>query len=147
MTSHQRPELIHFGTLEIFLPDDHPDTAARSLLAGGATADDAARQLPASSLAWALLAEHELSAEVNNPVAAYAYARTGYHRGLDSLRRAGWKGIGLIPADHVPNQGFLRALLALAQAADAIGEADEANRCQEFLGNSGTDEAEVAALR
>ena len=27
-------------------------------------------------------------------VEAYAYARTGYHRGLDALRRNGWKGFG-----------------------------------------------------
>src|SRR5690625_6782328 len=49
---------------------------------------------------------------------AYAFARTGYHRGLDALRRAGWRGHGPIPVDHEPNQGFLRALLGLAEAAD-----------------------------
>ena len=48
---------------------------------------------------------------------AYAYARTGYHRGLDSLRRAGWKGSGPVPWEHGPNRGFLRALWALAVAA------------------------------
>lgn len=79
-------------------------------------------------------------------MAAYAYARTGYHRGLDALRRAGWKGQGLIPADHETNQGFLRALLALAQAAEAIGETDEAERCTEFIANSGTSADEIAAL-
>ena len=67
---------------------------------------------------------------------AYAFARTGYHRGLDQLRRAGWKGYGPVPWEHEPNQGFLRALAALAIAADAIGEEDEAQRCQVFLADS-----------
>ena len=43
----------------------------------------------------------------------YAYARTGYHRGLDQLRRSGWKGAGPVPWSHEPNRGFLRALAAL----------------------------------
>ena len=69
-------------------------------------------------------------------IEAYAYARTGYHRGLDALRRAGWKGSGPIPWEHEPNRGFLRALHALGQAAAAIGEADEAKRCATFLADS-----------
>ena len=57
---------------------------------------------------------------------AYAYARVGYHRGLDALRRNGWKGHGPVPWAHLPNQGFLRALYALGRPRDCIGEADEA---------------------
>lgn len=148
MTTPPRPQPIQIGQIEVRLPQDHPDTRAREELAAGRTPDDVARDLPASSLAWAVLAERELAAggAGPNPVAAYAYARTGYHRGLDSLRRAGWKGQGRIPADHETNQGFLRALLALAQAADAIGETDEAARCEEFIGNSGTSADEISAL-
>ena len=55
-------------------------------------------------------------------MAAYAFARVGYHRSLDLLRRNGWKGHGPVPWEHVPNRGFLRALAALARAAAAIGE-------------------------
>jgi hypothetical protein len=77
-------------------------------------------------------------------IEAYAYARTGYHRGLDALRRNGWKGSGPIPWEHVPNQGFLRALHALGQAAAVIGESDEAERCATFLADS--DPAAVSAL-
>lgn len=127
------------------LPDG-ADGDARQVLSAGGEPRDAARQVPTSSLAWALLAEHAL-ADQGDPVAAYAYARTGYHRGLDSLRRAGWRGQGPIPVDHVPNQGFLRALLALSEAAEAIGEDDEAQRCGQFLVDSGTSTVEVAALR
>ena len=122
------------------------DADARGVLTGGGDLRDAARQVPTSSLAWALLAERALRDE-GDPVAAYAYARTGYHRGLDSLRRAGWRGRGPVPAQHEPNQGFLRALLALAEAAEAIGEDDEAERCAQFLVDSGTSAAEVAELR
>lgn len=122
------------------------DADARAVLTRGGDLRDAAREVPTSSLAWALLAERALRDE-GDPVAAYAYARTGYHRGLDSLRRAGWRGRGPVPAQHEPNQGFLRALLALAEAAEAIGEDDEAERCGQFLVDSGTSAAEVAELR
>ena len=66
-------------------------------------------------------------------VTAYAYARTGYHRGLDQLRRNGWKGFGPVPYSHEPNRGFLRCVAALARAADAIGESDEYARCVDLL--------------
>ena len=93
-----------------------------------------AAQYPAASYPWAMLAREALAD--GEPVMAYAYARTGYHRGLDTLRRAGWRGHGPIPAAHEPNQGFLIALLALAEAADRIGEADEAQRCRSLAEDS-----------
>src|SRR5690606_22523195 len=63
---------------------------------------------PAYSAAWAALAARALAA--GDAVTAYAYARTGYHRGLDQLRRHGWRGSGPVPWPHVPNRGFLRSL-------------------------------------
>jgi len=116
------------------LPAD--DSAAGALTdADTAGTDEAyaevAGRFPAYSAAWAALAERAIAA--GQPVTAYAYARTGYHRGLDQLRRGGWKGHGPVPWEHRPNQGFLRCLHALAVAADAIGEADEAARCAQFL--------------
>jgi hypothetical protein len=62
--------------------------------------------------------------------------RTGYHRGLDLLRRSGWKGTGPIPWEHAPNRGFLRALWALAVAAGRIGDTVEQERCAQFLRDS-----------
>jgi Protein of unknown function (DUF3151) len=147
--SHDHANLLG-GPAPTLLPADHPDTAAREALAGGADLREAARRGPASSLVWALLAERALTGHDKHPadpVAAYAFARTGYHRGLDALRRAGWRGQGPIPLAHEPNQGFLRALLALADAADAIGEADEAQRCATFLADSGVSADGVRALR
>jgi hypothetical protein len=92
---------------------------------------------PASSICWALLAEASLKVDTpEGNIAAYAYARTGYHRGLDALRRAGWKGTGPIPWEHAPNRGFLRALWALSDAAGRIGDRVEQERCAQFLRDS-----------
>ena len=87
-----------------------PTPEATKMLAEGKPAVEVAAAFPTFSLAWALLAE--LALEGNRFVEAYAYARTGYHRGLDALRRNGWKGHGPIPWSHEPNQGFLRCLAA-----------------------------------
>ena len=73
----------------------------------------------------------------------YAYARVGYHRSLDLLRRNGWKGHGPVPWSHEPNRGFLRTLAALTRAASAIGETAEAERCAEFLKDSSPEAAEA----
>jgi hypothetical protein len=111
---------------------ERPEAQAAS--DGGTDPGKIVRAYPDFSEAWALLAERALQG--GDPVAAYAYARTGYHRGLDQLRRAGWKGFGPVPWKHRPNQGFLRALAALARAADEIGETEEYERCSKFLADS-----------
>ncbi|WP_084252853.1 DUF3151 domain-containing protein [Devriesea agamarum] len=113
------------------LPEDHPDSTVSLGLASGESAEHLAAAYPAASLAWAVLAEQAL--EKGEAVAAYAYARTGYHRGLDALRRAGWRGQGPVPFKHGPNRGFLRALMALGQAAELIGERDEVQRIATFV--------------
>jgi hypothetical protein len=110
------------------LPSDSEAEAA--LLADENPAIVAAAH-PSASVAWAALAEDALAED--RAVTAYAYARTGYHRGLDKLRRNGWKGFGPVPFAHEPNQGFLRCVAALARAADAIGETDEYGRCLDLL--------------
>ena len=126
------------GPPPTLLPDE---VAPRELLERGAGAVDVAAAHPTSSLAWALLAEQAYAREAY--VECYAYARTGYHRGLDALRRAGWQGYGLVPASHTPNLGFLRALNALGLAAAAIGETDEAARIRQFLHDSDPAAAEA----
>ena len=70
------------------------------------------------------------------PVTAYAFARTGYHRGLDQLRRAGWHGHGPVPGSTSPTRASCARCTLLGAAAAAIGEDDEAARCQEFLADS-----------
>ncbi|WP_295698868.1 DUF3151 domain-containing protein [Lapillicoccus sp.] len=128
------------GMPETRLPVD--PAAAR--LAGGDDPVTVATAYPASSLAWATLAEHALDAD--HPVEAYAYARTGYHRGLDALRRSGWRGQGPVPWAHEPNRGFLRAVGALSRAARAIGEHDEEQRCATLLRDSSREAADALGV-
>jgi hypothetical protein len=110
------------------LPDDDE---AHALLEGGAGPRQVAAAYPTYALAWAMLAEQAL--DDGDEVAALAYARTGYHRSLDQLRRNGWKGHGPVPWEHAGNQGFLRSVNALRLASAALGEDDEATRCALFL--------------
>jgi hypothetical protein len=112
-----------------------PEDPAAAQLAAGDEPRDVVVAHPESPLAWATLAERAL-AEGSDDVVAYAFARVGYHRSLDLLRRNGWKGQGPVPWEHVPNRGFLRALAALAKAAAAIGETAEEERCGQFLRDS-----------
>ncbi len=86
---------------------------------------------PASSFGWAALAQR--AAAAGSWIESYAYARVGYHRGLDSLRRAGWKGTGPVPWSHQPNRGVLVCISALGAAAAAIGETPEVDRCRALL--------------
>jgi len=123
-------------------PTKLPVDPATALLASGGDPVEIAAQHPTSSAAWAALAEEALGRGF--AVEGYAYARTGYHRGLDALRKSGWRGTGPVPWSHEPNQGFLRALHALALAAAAIGETDEVERCSTFLDDC--DPAAAAAL-
>ncbi|MEJ5928351.1 DUF3151 domain-containing protein [Corynebacterium sp. H128] len=94
---------------------------------------------PENPEAWALLAE-----KAEDPLVRYAFARTGYHRGLDLLRGNGWKGFGPVPAAHAPNLGVLRAIAQLALAAREIGEDAEYDRCRALL--SDCDNSVVESL-
>ena len=122
-------ENLMAGPPPTLLPDDAPE--ADAALARGDDPATVAAAYPTHLAAWATLAERALAA--GEAVAAYAYARVGYHRGLDALRRNGWKGHGPVPWSHGPNRGFLRSLAALGRAAGAIGETAEETRCAEFL--------------
>ncbi len=114
------------------LPGD-PD--AEAALARGEEPAEVAAAHPRASAAWAALAERALESGggLGKTVEGYAYARTGYHRGLDALRRSGWKGHGPVPWSHEPNRGFLRCVTLLARAAEGIGETDEHERCIALL--------------
>ena len=119
------------------LPEE-PEVNAR--YEAGDLPEEIAQRFPASSLAWALAAEDAWGE--GRTLESYAYARVGYHRGLDSLRGAGWKGAGPVPWEHEPNRGFLRALYSLGRAAAAIGETDEVDRITKFLNDSDSSAAE-----
>lgn len=141
------------GVTETELPPQPPELTtalAEALASRQADADaglvvvgkrlrDVAAAHPAFLDAWARLAEWALDA--GDAVAAYAFARTGYHRGLDAVRKAGWGGQGPVPWRHEPNRGFLRSVHGLMRAAGAIGEQDEASRCRTFLLELDPDDA------
>ena len=107
------------------------DPEAGRELTEGIPAAEVAAHHPTHSAAWAALGEDALDG--GRVIEAYAYARTGYHRGLDALRRNGWKGYGPVPWAHEPNRGFLRCVTVLARAAEAIGETAEHDRCTQLL--------------
>ncbi|MEX0952689.1 MAG: DUF3151 family protein [Nitriliruptoraceae bacterium] len=85
-------------------------------------------QHPTLIAGWASLAEL-----TTDPVESYAYARTGYHRGLDALRGAGWGGRGYVRWSIPANRGALRCIAALRAAAEQIGETSEVERLHGFL--------------
>ena len=119
------------GLPETVLPVEPTDALTR--LANASTRDDVAAVVadyPRSLNGWATLGE---LVEADDRVGAYAFFRVGYHRGLDALRGAGWRGSGYVRWRHEENRGFLRALDGLGRMAAAIGESDEAARCSEFL--------------
>lgn len=116
-------------------PTHLPDDPAAAELANGDRSAAVVRRHPASPFAWAALADQARD-EGADDVTVYAYARVGYHRSLDLLRRNGWKGHGPVPWEHEPNRGFLRSLAALTEAAGRIGEDHERDRCDQFLRDS-----------
>ena len=131
------PSSVNFteGTPETVLDPPPPELQAAleeaAAQTGQARRDAYARVAAASPRcleAWAGLAE-----SVEDPVERYAYARVGYHRGLDALRASGWRGSGFVRWAHPSNRGFLRSLDALRAAAAIIGETEEEERCAIFL--------------
>ena len=119
------------GPPPTYLPDDPADAE----LARGDEPAAVVRRHPASPAAWAALARQAREQGADD-VTVYAYARVGYHRSLDLLRRHGWKGHGPVPWEHEANRGFLRALWALSVAAGRFGETVEEDRCAQFLRDS-----------
>lgn len=128
------------GPDDTLLPEE-PDVLA-SIANTGLDAADVVVAHPASPLAWALLSNNAYNAE--KMIESYAFARVGYHRGLDALRKGGWKGHGPVPWSHAPNRGVLRAVYALQRAADAIGEEAEVERLGALLAES--DPTAAAAI-
>jgi hypothetical protein len=113
-----------------------PDDAREAL--AGALATDVEVQLTALS---AVVADHptliggwaELAARGREPIERYAYARVGYHRGLDALRANGWGGRGFVRWSNPTNRPFLTCLVRLQRAAEEIGETAEVERIAGFL--------------
>jgi hypothetical protein len=75
----------------------------------------------------------ELSLLGRDPIERYAYARVGYHRGLDALRANGWGGRGFVRWSRATNRPLLACLAHLRSAAEEIGEDREVERLTAFL--------------
>jgi len=99
------------------------DRTARKVAIGDLVAEQ-----PTFIEGWAALAT--LGQE---PIERYAYARVGYHRGLDALRANGWGGSGLVRWSVLSNRPFLTCLVRLREASRAIGEDAEVGRIDAFL--------------
>lgn len=118
---------------EVVLPPA-PAEAVTRLEAAAADAE------PRSALA-PVVADHPtllegwaaLAAVGRDPIERYAFARVGYHRGLDALRANRWGGTGLVRWREASNRGFLRCLVRLRDAAAEIGETAEVERIAAFL--------------
>jgi hypothetical protein len=113
---------------DVVLRDAHQsaltlDPAARKVALGELVAGD-----PTFIAGWAAL-----SVLGTEPVERYAYARVGYHRGLDALRANGWGGSGLVRWSQPTNRPFLSCLVRLREAAREIGEVAEVARIDAFL--------------
>jgi Protein of unknown function (DUF3151) len=124
--------------LEVRITEPSGSLAA---LNGGAYPSDVAARFPQCLTAWAELGDRSLGG--GHVIQAYAFYRVGYHRGLDRIREAGWRGKGRVLWSHMPNRGFLRSLRGLAITAAEIGEKDEAERCSDFLRQLAPDAPQV----
>ncbi|MCP4436210.1 MAG: DUF3151 domain-containing protein [Actinomycetia bacterium] len=127
--------LSRSGPPETELPEPDPASARALADAVALPADQrrdavaaVAARWPRYQAAWA-----QLGVLGRDDIESYAAYRVGYHRGLDSLRGAGWRGSGYVRWAHEPNQGFLSCLQGLQRCAAAIGETDEEQRCAQFL--------------
>ena len=116
-------------------PPSCPRTPPAEALGAGEAKADVVRRYPASPLAWAALATEAADAGATRSPSTPTRGSATTAR-LDLLRRNGWKGHGPVPWEHEPNRGFLTCLALLAQAARAIGETDEWERCSAFLRDS-----------
>ena len=108
-----------------------PRSLGADALAAGTDPREVVASDPLCLEAWADLADGSYAD--GDDVASYAFARVGYHRGLDLLRASGWRPDLEVHFADESNRGYLRSLYALMRAAAAIGEGVEARRCREFL--------------
>lgn len=87
-----------------------------------------AEKYPDSIAVWT-----QLGAASSEKMQTYAFYRLAYHRGLDALRKNGWRGSGFVRWENSSNRSFLRALHGLQKLSEEIGDIEEATRCNHFL--------------
>lgn len=133
---NQRPVGIHRGgPPETVLDPPDPDEAQALAEALDQPPERRREALAAVVARWPRSCDawSQLASVGRDPIERYAAYRVGYHRGLDQLRGAGWRGTGLVRWAEPTNRGFLRSVAGLGVTAAEIGEVDEAERCSIFL--------------
>jgi len=125
------------GPPETVLPTGNPSITL-AIAAAATDLDELASIVardPTSLDAWAAFGAFAEAAAASTAevITAYAAYRVGYHRGLDLLRKSGWRGSGYVRWSRESNRGFLRCLSGLGRLAARIGEQPEHERVQEFL--------------
>ena len=107
---------------------------------------DVAAKFPTSSLAWAVLAEAALAD--GRTIEAYAYARTGYHRGSGPAPSQRLEGPRTrFRGSTSRTVASCAAWPSSGKAAALIDEKDEAERCVTFLRDSSPAAADAPELK
>ncbi|MDG2301523.1 MAG: DUF3151 family protein [Acidimicrobiales bacterium] len=90
--------------------------------------NEVAEKFPSSITVW-----KAVGVSGRDIIESYAAFRVGYHRGLDALRRNGWRGSGYVRWSHPSNRAFLECLSGLQEISEIIGDLEESERCKIFL--------------
>ena len=121
------------GIPETVLPPEDPELVTKLAVAEANKEPRSAVALIVSNNPLFLDGWRALGDLGRDSIERYAAYRVGYHRGLDALRKAGWRGSGYVRHSHVSNRGFLGCLTGLRECAQQIGELEEVDRCDLFL--------------
>lgn len=121
------------GIPETVLPQANPELLAQLKAAVESEDPRAATAIIVSNNPLLLEGWAALGNLGQDSIESYAFYRVGYHRGLDALRKAGWRGSGYVRYSHESNRGFLDCLSGLRNSAQEIGERAEVDRCDTFL--------------
>ena len=113
------PEIIELLDSALKLKDENQRRGKINEIAGN---------FPASIEVWKTVAMNG-----RDIIESYAAFRVGYHRGLDALRKNGWRGSGYVRWRHPSNRGFLECLLGLQKISEEIRALEEADRCRIFV--------------
>ena len=124
------------GPPETVLPPEDPEITnlleAAILIEDISTRRGALNQVaemyPTSINVWKTIAAYG-----RDTMESYAACRVGYHRGLDALRKNGWRGSGYVRWAHPSNQAFLECLSGLQVISEKIEDFEESERCKLFL--------------
>ena len=115
----ENPEIIELLKVALQLDDQNLRREKLNQVAG---------KFPSSIEVW-----KTMGLSGRDTMESYAAFRVGYHRGLDALRKNGWRGSGYVRWEHPSNRAFLECLSGLQRISEQIGDFAESERCTVFL--------------